>query len=122
MVQKLKTGGKGRHPAFVTCYIGSGDEAEHHEDPQEHGADGGPAALSPPPAGTPGLPGPRATSRPVPVGPGCTLACSHSFSPPPSAAHDAQPSETTAMEVFEQEVHSFGGFTLRKFPLCLCKT
>ena len=51
---------------FVTCYISSGDEAEHHEDPQEHGADGGPDALSPPTPGTATSPGARATSLPSP--------------------------------------------------------
>lgn len=100
---------------FVTCYISGGDEAEHHEDPQEHGANGGPDALSPPPPGT--VTSPRASYHQpsFPVGPGCTLSCSHNFSPPPSAAHDTQPSETTVMAMLEQEVKLFDDF--RMLPL-----
>lgn len=102
---------------FVTCYISSGDEAEHHEDPQEHGADGGPNALSPPPAGTATSPRALRHQPSFSVGPGCTLGCSHNFSPPPSTAHDAQPTETTVMAMLEQEVKLFDDFSLRKLPL-----
>lgn len=102
---------------FVTCYISSGDEAEHHEDPQEHGANGGPAALSPPPAGTATSPRAPQHQPSFPVGPGCTLGCSRNFSPPPSTAHDTLPSETTIMAMLEQEVKLFDDFSLRKLHL-----
>lgn len=102
---------------FVTCYISRGDEAEHHEDPQEHGANGGPNALSPPPPGTATSPGAPRHQPSFPVGLGCTLSCSHNFSPPPSAAHDTQPSETTVMATLEQEVNLFDDFSLRKLLL-----
>lgn len=102
---------------FVTCYISSGDEAEHHEDPQEHGANGGPNALSPPPPGTATSPGAPRHQPSFPVGLGCTLSCSHNFSPPPSAAHDTQPSETTVMATLEQEVNLFDDCSLRKLLL-----
>lgn len=102
---------------FVTCYISSGDEAEHHEDPQEHGANGGPDALSPPPAGTATSPRAPQHQPSFPVGPGCTLRCSRNFSPPPSTAHDTLPSETTIMAMLEQEVKLFDDFSLRKLPL-----
>lgn len=102
---------------FVTCYISSGDEAEHHEDPQEHGANGGPDALSPPPAGTATSPRAPQHQPSFPVGPGCTLGCSRNFSPPPSTAHDTLPSETTIMAMLEQEVKLFDHFSLRKLPL-----
>ena len=102
---------------FVTCYISSGDEAEHHEDPQEHGANGGPNALSPPPPGTATSPRALRHQPSFPVGPGCTLGCSYDFSPPPSAAHDTQPTETTVMATLEQEVKLFDDFSRRKLPL-----
>lgn len=66
----------------------------------------------------PGLPGPHSTSLPsFLVGPGCTLRCSHNFSPPPSAAHDALPSKTTVTAMLEQEVKLFYDFSLRKLPV-----
>lgn len=101
---------------IVTCYISSRDEAEHHEDPHEHGANGGPDALSPPPPGT--VTSPRALHHQLSflVGPACTLRCLHNFSPP-SAAHDTQPSETTVIAMLEQEVKSFDDFSHRKLPL-----
>lgn len=62
----------------------------------------------------PRLPGPCRHQPSFPMGPGCTLGSSHNFSPPPSAAHDAQPSETTVMAMLEQEVKLFDDFSLRK--------
>lgn len=101
---------------FVTCYISSGDEEEHQEDPQEHGVNGGPAALSPPPAGTAATPRAPQHQPSFPVWPGCTLRCSHNLSPPLSAARGTLPSKTvTAM--LEQEVELFDDFSLRKLLL-----
>lgn len=65
---------------FVTCYISSGDEEEHHEDPQKHGVNGGPAALSPPPAGTAVTPRAPQHQPSFPVWPGCTLRIAYTIS------------------------------------------
>lgn len=47
---------------IVTCYISSRDEAEHHEDPHEHGVNGGLMPCPHPLQALSLLPGPCTTS------------------------------------------------------------
>lgn len=65
----------------------------------------------------PRLPGPHSTSLPSLWGQGAPLRCWRNFSPPPSAAHDTLPSETTVMAMLEQEVQLFYDFSPRNLPL-----